>query len=175
MCGYLRSPHTSIISARFHTLVSLPRSIFQHAGATQKHPCAKETFFTHEPHNMSGQCPKPPALPLHRPIPHPMPSHTALFPAMPNVPPLNPTCRAEGVGGGGQSLRYVFALVNSSVENFAETPGFCVVNFADTPRTVVVCWALRAWRSLATGATHNAGETHLPHSASDEGPVGLRS
>ena len=36
--------------------------------------------------------------------------------------------------------------------DFAEAPGFCVVNFADTPRNVVVCRALQARWSLATGA-----------------------
>ena len=36
--------------------------------------------------------------------------------------------------------------------NSAEAPGFCVARFADTARNIVVCRALQAWWSLATGA-----------------------
>ena len=38
-----------------------------------------------------------------------------------------------------------FAVVNFAVGNFAETPGFRVVNFTDTARNVVVRRALRIW------------------------------
>ena len=69
---------------------------------------------------------------------------------------------------GGQWLIWLWKIL-------AEAPGFSVVSLADTPRRVVMCRALQAWQSLATGTTHNAGETHLPNSASDEGQIGLRS
>ena len=72
-------------------------------------------------------------------------------------------------GGGGGSCLVNFSVVNFAAGNFAEAPGFCAVNFADPPRNDVVCWALQAQWSL--GATHNAEETHLPHSASDEGHI----
>ena len=76
-------------------------------------------------------------------------------------------------GGGGCLVLLV--VVNFAVGNLAEAHGFCVANLAATPRSVVVCRALQGQWSLATGATHNAGETHLPHSARDQGQVGLRS
>ena len=44
-------------------------------------------------------------------------------------------------GGGGISRQVKFAVVNFAVGNFAEAPGFCVVNFADTPRNGEVCRA----------------------------------
>ena len=72
-------------------------------------------------------------------------------------------------------MQVKLAVVNLAVGNLAEAPGFHVVNLADTARRVVMCRALQAWQSLATGATHNAGETNLPHSASDEGQIDLRS
>ena len=42
-------------------------------------------------------------------------------------------------------------------------------NLEHNPRTVVVRRPLRGRWSRATGATRNGVETHLPHSASDEG------
>ena len=76
---------------------------------------------------------------------------------------------------GGISCHANFAVVNFAAGNFAEATGLCVVNFANTPRNVVACSILRGRWRLAAGATHYTGETHPPHSASDEGPVGLRS
>ena len=78
-------------------------------------------------------------------------------------------------GEGGDWCHVKLAVGNLAVGNLAESPGFGVVNLTDTVRKVVMCRALQAWQSLATGATHNAKETHLPHSASDEGPIDLRS
>ena len=77
--------------------------------------------------------------------------------------------------GGGLWCLVNFAVVNFAAGNFVKTPGFCVANFAHTPRNVVVCRALWDQWSLATGATYKSEETHLPHSASEEHPVGLRS
>ena len=47
-------------------------------------------------------------------------------------------------GAGGISCLANSAVVNFAVGNFAEVPGFCVVNFAETTRNVVVCGALQA-------------------------------
>ena len=84
-------------------------------------------------------------------------------------------CRLKYIQGGGDWCHVKLAVVNLAVGNLAEAPGFRVVNLADTARRVVMCRALQAWQSLATTATHNAGETHLPHSPSDEGQIDLRS
>ena len=53
---------------------------------------------------------------------------------------------------GGFSCQVKSAVVNFAAGNFAEVPVFCVVNFADNARSVVVCRALQAPWSLATGA-----------------------
>ena len=71
------------------------------------------------------------------------------------------------VQGGGEFGASKFSLW----EIPRRLPKKGVENFADNPRNVVVCRALRAQWSLARGATHNAGETHLPHCASDEGQI----
>ena len=107
-------------------------------------------------------------------------------PPLPQPNPLTTSCGAPNLfaahrkvvsaphyRGEGIWCRVNFVVVNVVVGIFAEAPAFCVVNFADTPRNLVVCRALRARWSSATGATYNAGT--LPHSASDEGQIGLRS
>ena len=76
--------------------------------------------------------------------------------------------RALGGGGGGGSCVFYF------VAGFAEAAQKGVGNSAGNPRSVAVCGALQARLSLARGAAH-AGDTHLPHSASDEGQVGAGS
>ena len=60
-----------------------------------------------------------------------------------------PKCKTEGggltissygaTGGGGFSCQVKSAVGNLATGNFAEAPGFCVMNFEDTPRNVVVC------------------------------------
>ena len=54
--------------------------------------------------------------------------------------------------GGRISCQVEFAVENFAAGNFVEASGFCVVDFANTPRNVVVCRALQAQWSLATGA-----------------------
>ena len=68
---------------------------------------------------------------------------------MPHAHPLPVPC---AYGGPGISCQVEFAVVNFAAGNFEEAPGFCVGSFADTPRNVVVCRALQARGSLATGA-----------------------
>ena len=61
------------------------------------------------------------------------------------------------ISRGGMSCQIKFAVANFAAGNFAESPGFCVVNFADTPRNVVVCGALQGRWSVATGANFAEG------------------
>ena len=72
--------------------------------------------------------------------------------------------------GGMDSCLVNFAVVKS-LREISRKP----LDFTDTPRNVVVCRALPVRWSLGTGATHDAGETHLPHSACDERQIDLRS
>ena len=45
---------------------------------------------------------------------------------------------------GGICCLVKFVVANFAAGNFAETPGFCVVNYADNPGNDVVCRALQA-------------------------------
>ena len=67
-----------------------------------------------------------------------------------------------------------FTVVNVAVGNSQRLPK----KVWEISRTIPeMCWcrAFRAQGSLSRGATNDAGETHLPHSADDKGQVGAGS
>ena len=81
----------------------------------------------------------------------------------------------QRTGGQGNVVPSHLRRGKSRWRKFRRSPWISCGKFSDTPRNGVVCRALHAQWSVATGASHNSGETYLLHSATNEGQIGFRS